>query len=125
MESFDQKSSTDQIKGDSEEHNLNKGTSNKNLSVKNLKETFEFLSTLPTSANDKPNWWIQHHRRGDYINLKLTPQQDLSSNRSVKKLSATAITKFHSVIRFDRDKENDLTNSKLFDSSNQIEEFSK
>lgn len=39
----------------------------KEMTVTNLKVTFEHLSQLTPDAKDKPNWWIRQNSKGEYI----------------------------------------------------------
>lgn len=39
----------------------------KEMTVTNLKVTFEHLAQLTPDARDKPNWWIRQNSKGEYI----------------------------------------------------------
>uniref|UniRef100_A0A336MQB8 CSON015274 protein n=1 Tax=Culicoides sonorensis TaxID=179676 RepID=A0A336MQB8_CULSO len=65
---------TDKMKrissGNSEDDDDDESAEKKEMTVTNLKETFEHLSKSSVDASVKPNWWIRQNSRGEYIIYK-------------------------------------------------------
>lgn len=57
----------------------------KEMTVTNLKVTFEHLSQLTPGAKDKPNWWIRQNSKGEYIIYNSSTKP--SGQKAYRKLS--------------------------------------
>uniref|UniRef100_A0A336NAK1 CSON011579 protein n=1 Tax=Culicoides sonorensis TaxID=179676 RepID=A0A336NAK1_CULSO len=55
---------------DDEDDDDDESAEKKEMTVTNLKETFEHLSKSSVDASVKPNWWIRQNSKGEYIIYK-------------------------------------------------------